>query len=95
MVSWTGLLERGGWPGLKKEGTDGKVHRADCTGLLVYTRDGHMSVQVMYQNQQAGTAAGPGSMRKADTRPLLADMRSTNALTPSLTMLRAHLCELL
>jgi hypothetical protein len=37
---------------LEEEGTDGKVHRADCTGLLVYTRDGHMSVQVMYQNPQ-------------------------------------------
>jgi Lipocalin-like domain len=44
---------------LEEEGADGKVHRADCTGLLVYTRDGHMSVQVMYRNQQAGTAAGP------------------------------------
>jgi hypothetical protein len=44
---------------LEEEGADGKVHRADCTGLLVYTRDGHMSVQVMYRNQQAGAAAGP------------------------------------
>jgi hypothetical protein len=44
---------------LEEEGADGKVHRADCTGLLVYTRDGHMSVQVMYRNPQAGTAAGP------------------------------------
>ena len=37
---------------LEEEGTDGKTHRADCTGLLVYTRDGHMSVQVMYRNPQ-------------------------------------------
>ena len=44
---------------LEEEGADGKVHRADCTGLLVYTRDGHMSVQVMYRNPQAGTGAGP------------------------------------
>jgi len=44
---------------LEEEGADGKVHRADCTGLLVYTRDGHMSVQVMYRNPQAGTLAGP------------------------------------
>jgi hypothetical protein len=42
---------------LEEEGADGKIHRADCTGLLVYTRDGHMSVQVMYQNPQAGTSA--------------------------------------
>ena len=27
---------------LEEESADGKVHRADCTGLLVYTRDGHM-----------------------------------------------------
>jgi hypothetical protein len=44
---------------LEEEGADGKIHRAHCTGLLVYTRDGHMSVQVMYRNPQAGTQAGP------------------------------------
>ena len=44
---------------LEEEGADGKVHRADCTGMLVYTSDGHMSVQVMYRNPQAGNAAGP------------------------------------
>jgi Lipocalin-like domain len=38
---------------LEEPGTDGKVHRADCSGLLVYTRDGHMSVQVMYRNPDA------------------------------------------
>ena len=44
---------------LEEEGGDGKVHRADCSGMLVTTRDGHMSVQVMYRSPQAGTAAGP------------------------------------
>lgn len=44
---------------LEEEGADGKIHKADCTGLLVYTRDGHMSVQVMYRNPQAGTNAAP------------------------------------
>ena len=29
------------------------MHRADCSGLLVYTRDGHMAVQVMYRDPQA------------------------------------------
>ena len=43
---------------LEEPGLDGKVHRADCTGLLVYTRDGHMSVQVMYRKPQAATQAG-------------------------------------
>jgi len=43
---------------LEEEGADGKIHRADCTGLLVYTRDGHMSVQVMYRNPPANSPAG-------------------------------------
>ena len=42
---------------LEEQGSDGKIHRADCTGLLVFTRDGHMSVQVMYRNLQAGPQA--------------------------------------
>jgi Lipocalin-like domain len=51
----------GAWrlAGLETEGADGKVHRADSTGLLVFTRDGHMSVQVMERNPQPQTAAGP------------------------------------
>ena len=43
---------------LEEEGADGKIHRADCAGLLVYTRDGHMSVQVMYRNPPANSPAG-------------------------------------
>jgi hypothetical protein len=42
---------------LEEEGADGKIHRADCTGLLVYTRDGHMSVQVMYRNPPTDSQA--------------------------------------
>lgn len=51
----------GAWrlAGLEEAGTDGKVHRADCTGLLVYTHDGHMSVQVMYMNRPTGGQSGP------------------------------------
>ena len=44
---------------LEEQGADGKIHRADCTGLLVYTRDGHMSVQVMYRSPQAESNAAP------------------------------------
>jgi hypothetical protein len=44
---------------LEEEGADGKIHRADCSGLLVYTRDGHMSVQVMYRKQQPEENAAP------------------------------------
>ena len=44
---------------LEQPGPDGKAHRVDCSGLLVYTRDGHMSVQVMERNPQGQAAAGP------------------------------------
>ena len=44
---------------LEAEGAEGKIHRADSTGLLVFTPDGHMSVQVMERNPQAPTPAGP------------------------------------
>jgi hypothetical protein len=44
---------------LEEESANGKIHRADCAGLLVVTRDGHMSVQVMYRNPHAGTDAAP------------------------------------
>jgi hypothetical protein len=44
---------------LEQPSADGKVQRADCTGLLVYTRDGHMSVQVMYRNPQPSSTSAP------------------------------------
>ena len=44
---------------LEEEGADGKIHKADCTGLLVYTRDGHMSVQVMFKNPPMATNSAP------------------------------------
>jgi Lipocalin-like domain len=44
---------------LEEPDADGRVRKPECTGLLVYTRDGHMSVQVMYRN--------PSSESKSDT----------------------------
>lgn len=44
---------------LEEQGPDGNIHKADCTGLLVYTRDGHMSVQVMYRNPQPDSQPSP------------------------------------
>jgi len=51
----------GGWrlAWLEEPDDKGAVHKADCTGLLVFTRDGHMSVQVMYHNSQAAPQSGP------------------------------------
>jgi hypothetical protein len=40
-------------------GSNGTLHRADCTGSLVLTREGRMSVQVMYRGQQPSTGAAP------------------------------------
>jgi hypothetical protein len=58
-----GIRDRfvGAWrlASLEQEGADGKIHKSDSTGLLVFTRDGHMSVQVMERNPQTQTAAGP------------------------------------
>jgi hypothetical protein len=58
-----GVLHRfvGAWrlAWLEEEGENEKIHRADCTGLLVYTRHGHMSVQVMYRNPPTATNAAP------------------------------------
>ena len=44
---------------LEEPDAAGKIQRADCNGLLVFTRDGHMSVQVMYRNAQPKEQAGP------------------------------------
>ena len=44
---------------LEEPAADGTVHQADCTGMLVFTREGRMSVQVMYRNPQTGTPAEP------------------------------------
>lgn len=57
----TGMTDRfvGAWRLLLLEepDADGKVQKPDCTGLLVFTRDGHMSVQVMYRNSQSGSSS--------------------------------------
>ena len=42
---------------IEAQGADGKLHRADRTGILVYTRDGHMSVQIMARDSGAPPAA--------------------------------------
>jgi hypothetical protein len=43
---------------LEQPGPDGKLRRIDCCGMLIYTRDGQMSVQVMEREPQAQTPAG-------------------------------------
>ncbi len=44
---------------LEQSGPDGKLHRIDCCGMLVYTADGHMSVQVMEHDPPAQNSTAP------------------------------------
>src|SRR5215831_17822184 len=44
---------------LEEPDPDGKIHNADSSGLLVFTRDGHMSVQVMYRNPASQRQSAP------------------------------------
>ena len=39
---------------------DGQVHKADCSGMFVFTSDGKASVQVMYRNAQTGSTYAQG-----------------------------------
>jgi len=44
---------------LEEPDADGRLHKADCTGMLVFTHDGHMSVQVMYANPPSEDKSAP------------------------------------
>ena len=70
----------GAWRLVWLEEPDGarSVHKADCTGLLVYTRDGHMSVRF--------------SMRKVATKLRLVPIKSTRTYTLSFFMSKAPWC---
>lgn len=43
---------------LDERDTSGHTHHCDCTGMFVFTRDGHAAVQVMYQHPQAAAGSG-------------------------------------
>lgn len=45
---------------LEAPGLDGKIQKANSTGMFVFTRDGHASVQVMERNPPPQDPAGPG-----------------------------------
>ena len=50
---------RGGWPRSKRKGADRKIHKTNSIGLLVFTRDGHMSVQIMDRDPNAMQSGSP------------------------------------
>jgi len=76
---------------LEEEGADGNVHRAYCTGLLVYTRDAHMSVQVMYRDPQAHQS-GSAQYAQGGYEASFGTYEVTSALRPSPFTWRAHWC---
>ena len=42
---------------MEEQGADGKLNRVtDRKGMLIYTRDGHMSVQLMLPNSESGVS---------------------------------------
>jgi hypothetical protein len=41
---------------LEEPSADGLLHKADCAGMFVFTRDGRASVQVMYRNAETANA---------------------------------------
>jgi len=43
---------------LEQQDADGKVHKVDCSGSFVFTRDGHFSVQVMRRDPEPQSHAG-------------------------------------
>jgi hypothetical protein len=45
---------------LEEASADGQVHKADCSGMFVFTSDGKASVQVMYRNAQTGSTYAQG-----------------------------------
>jgi len=44
---------------LDQPGPDGKLNRVDSSGMFVFTRDGHLSVQVMDREPKPQNPAGP------------------------------------
>jgi len=44
---------------LERPDATGNVHRVDCSGLFVFTGDGHASVQVMERSPLTAPSAGP------------------------------------
>ena len=41
---------------LEEPSAEGQLHKADCAGMFVFTRDGRASVQVMYRNAETASA---------------------------------------
>ena len=45
---------------IEEPSADGRVHKPDCDGMFIFTRDGKASVQVLYRSAQTGSAYAEG-----------------------------------
>jgi len=45
---------------LEEPNADGQLHKADCVGMFVFTRDGRASVQVIYRSAETASAYAQG-----------------------------------
>ena len=72
-------------------GPDGKIQKTESTGMFVFTRDGHASVQVMERNpSQRRLRRGLSSTREAATKPLLEPTKWMKPRTGLLSMWEAR-----
>jgi hypothetical protein len=61
---------------LEQPGTDGKLQKADCTGMFVFSANGQVSVQVMYRNQTGSNDYAKGGYEASFGRYKIDDSRT-------------------
>ena len=61
---------------LEQPGADGKVQKADCTGMFVFSAEGQVSVQVMYRNQTGSNDYAQGGYEASFGRYKIDDSRT-------------------
>jgi len=77
---------------LEEDGSDRKTQHADATGLLVFSRDGHLPVELMYRDRRQRPMLSRLNMHEVDTNSPRVGTRWTKALTLSFFTYRVHGC---
>lgn len=77
---------------LERPGADGKLRNIDCTGMFIFTRDGHASVQVMERNPLESTPGGPEQYSQGGYEASWAHTRLTSVLARSHCTSMARWC---
>ena len=75
---------------LEAPGPDGKIQKSDSSGLFVFTRDGHASVQVMERNPSPQTHAAPEQYSHGGYEATFGRTKSMKAPTRLFFMSRAR-----